>query len=378
MELTIKLDSLKDALGHVGGAVERQTPMEIISHILLEAKAGGGLTITGNDTYLEMSQELQEANVKKPGRATLLHAPFAHLVGRLPSGSEMTLTLDEATRRVHLRCGRVSAKQASLDPDQFPSSMGRETFPSNLTFSAKLFHKLIGSLSHAMSSDTSRHYLNGVYLESEESSSLLYAVATDGHRLGRYTVPLGDKNKPDHPKIIIPKKTVLLLGSMLAPAQDGQELAIGLSESRINFRLGTRTLCSTLVDGRYPDFRRVIPGDGKYKMTFNKEAFLNAVERVLAYTSQRAPGVRLQVRDSSLQVSSSSDEQGEAQDEFPVAFEGPQAEYTVGYNGRFVQELLKQLPSEEGSFYWDDPSVPVVVKDGQDASLIYVLMPMRL
>ncbi len=113
-------------------------------------------------------------------------------------------------------------------------------------------------------------------------------------------------------------------------------------------------------------------------MTFNRESFQNAVERVLAYTSQRAPGVRLQVRDSNLQVSSSSDEQGEAQDEFPVVFEGPQAEYTVGYNGRFVQELLKQLPSEEGSFYWDDPSVPVVVKDGQDGSLIYVLMPMRL
>ena len=254
MELTIKLDSLRDALGHVGGAVERQTPMEIISHILLEAKAGGGLTITGNDTYLEMSQELEEANVKKTRPGDAFARAFCGPGGKTPQRERN----DAHPRRDNAaRASSVRARQCETSPRwtriTFRPLWGARTFSVQSDVSSQIVSQTdrvalardefgyLASLSERRLSGVGR--IQPAALRGCDGWGIVWAAIR---------CRSGIKTSPTTRKSLFRKRTVLLLGSMLAAAHDGQELAVGLSESRINFRLGTRTLCSTLVDGRYP------------------------------------------------------------------------------------------------------------------------------
>ncbi|MEO0411424.1 MAG: DNA polymerase III subunit beta [Pseudomonadota bacterium] len=371
MKLAIERSALLRGLGHVQSVVERRNTIPILSNILLEAD-GNQLRLTATDLELSMVETLQ-ASVSQPGATTLQAVTFYEIVRKLPDGAQIELASEDATSMA-ISAGRSNFKLACLPREDFPVMTDGE-MPHQFSMGAETLKRLIDTTRFAMSTEETRHYLNGIYVHiaEEEGQRVLRAVSTDGHRLAKVDMatPPGAE---EIPSVIIPRKAV---GEIAKMADTGEEtIQIGLSEAKIRVSAGAATLTSKLIDASYPDYQRVIPKGNDRLLTVGRDEILAGVERVATLASDKTRAVKFHLDGNMLELLVSNPEAGSAKEELEVEFGGDPLE--VGFNSRYLTDILSQVGGDSIEIRFADANAPTLMRDPTDDGVLFVLMPMRV
>jgi DNA polymerase-3 subunit beta len=370
MKLTIERTHLLKALAHTQSIVERRQTIPILSNVLIEAK-DTNITIRATDNEIEIMEKIP-AGVEENGSVTVPAHKLYDIVKRLPEGSQIAMGVSTDTNQLMLVSGRAKFVLSILPADGFPT-MVQEDMPFSFTVSGTDLLGLINKTGFAVSVEETRYNLNGIYLhEKKDETPFLTAVATDGHRLAcaKIALPEGATGMPG---VIIPRKTIGEI-SKLAGETDAQ-IRISLSANQIRFHLNDIVLASRLIDGTYPEYEKVIPTSNDKVVEADASVLSGVIERV-SVVSEKSRGIKLMIKENLLQVSATAAEEGSAEDEMDAAYIG--TELDIGFNFRYLLDILSQIKGGTVRFNLSDSISPVILKDTADENALYVLMPMRV
>ncbi|HTZ70271.1 MAG TPA: DNA polymerase III subunit beta [Acetobacteraceae bacterium] len=374
MKLKADRATLLKALAHIQSVAEKRNTIPILANVLIQVR-DGRLSFTATDMEIAIVEEVA-ASTTRNGATTAPAATLYEIMRKLPESAEIELDHPGGDAQLTLRSGKYSTNLVVLPVEDFPS-MTAGQLPHHFHLSALILRGLIDRTRFAISTEETRYYLNGIYLHQTvvDGSRKLRAVATDGHRLARVEEDLPE-GAESIPGVIIPRKTVNELRKLLDEESGGVE--IGLSDTRIQFKLGTVTLTSKLIDGTFPEYERVIPKENDKILRVGKKDFSDAVARVSAISSERSRPVKLSLQRDVLTLSAASAEQGTASEELDgerVTYEAGPLE--IGFQARYLNDITDQI-SDAVEFRFADGSAPTIVQDASDSSALYVLMPMRV
>ena len=374
MKFKVDRATLLKALAHVQSVVERRNTIPILANVMIAVR-DGKLTLTATDMEIAIVEDVA-ADSARNGACTAPAATLYDIVRKLPDGALVELDCPGGDAPLALRAGRYSTSLVVLPTDDFPS-MTAGTLPHKFVLPAQTLRSLIDRTRFAISTEETRYYLNGIYIHQTESegAKVLRAVATDGHRLARVEEPLPE-GAGSMPGVIVPRKTVGELRKLLDEVQG--EVEVALSDTRIQFHVGTVTLTSKLIDGTFPEYERVIPRDNDKVLRVGRQDFAEAVARVAAISSERSRPVKMSLARDLLVLSASSPEQGTASEELDgdrVKYEAGPLE--IGFQARYLNDITDQI-TDVVEFRFSDGAAPTVVLDSKDNSALYVLMPMRV
>jgi DNA polymerase-3 subunit beta len=380
MKLTIERAALLKSLGHVQSVVERRATIPILSNVLMECEPapadGPGtetLRLSATDMDLAIDDEAP-AQVALPGAVTAPALMLYDIVRKLPEGSQVELELDGGSGRLALRAGRARFTLQTLPKEDFPV-MAAGDLPYRFALPAADLRVLIERTRFAISTEETRYYLNGIYLHAMEHDgvAVLRAVATDGHRLARVEMPLPE-GAAGMPGVIVPRKAVGELHKLIEEASE--PVAVGLSETKIQFTVRNLVLTSKLIDGTFPAYERVIPTDNDKVMEVDRASFAQAVDRVATISTEKSRAVKLRLQPGSLTLSATSPESGTATEELEIGYTADPIE--IGFNSRYLLDIAQQIEGDGAQFVMADGGSPTIVRDAADPSALYVLMPMRV
>ena len=372
MKLTIERAALLKSLGHVQSVVERRNTIPILSNVKLTA-ADGRLDLDATDMDLDIVAGVA-AEVSAPGSTTAPAHTLYEIVRKLPDGTQVELDATAGDGQLSLRAGRSRFSLTCLPTEDFPIMAGGDASHS-FSIAAGELRGLIDRTRFAISTEETRYYLNGIYLHStdRDGTSVLRAVATDGHRLASVECPL-PSGAAGMPGIIVPRKTIAELRKLIEDSSD--EVEVSLSDSKIRFTFDGAVLTSKLIDGTFPDYQRVIPEGNDKEMDVECRMFGDAVDRVSAISSEKSRAVKMKLADGILTLSASSPEHGSATEEIEVEFAGDEIE--IGFNSRYLLDIVQQVEGDAMRFVLADAASPTIIREVDDESALYVLMPMRV
>lgn len=374
MKLKVDRTILLKALAHIQSVAEKRNTIPILANVLIEVQ-DGQMTLTATDMEIAIVETIQAESLEN-GTVTAPASVLYEIVRKLPDSAIIELTHTSIDMPLSLRAGKYVTSLNVLDVEEFPS-MTSGDFPHNFQISTEVLRKLIEQTRFAISTEETRYYLNGIYfhITNSENENKLCAVATDGHRLAKVecTMPEGAENIPG---IIIPRKTIYEIYKLLEEAEEN--IQIMLSDTRIQLNFGSVTLTSKLIDGTFPEYERVIPKNNTKVLRVGKQDFATAVARVAAISMERSRPVKLSLDNNSLVLSASSVDQGNAKEEL----DGSQVQYEstpleIGFQARYLNDITDQIDNQV-EFILADNSAPTIVRDVDDPSALYVLMPMRV
>lgn len=368
MKLSIQRETLLKPLQLVVGVVERKQTLAILSNVLLNTK-DNILSITGTDLEVELVGETPldkatiESSLTVPGRKLM------DICKALPENAAIELYQEK--ERVILKSGRSRFTLTTLPALDFPNI---ETQEGTLTFSIpqqELRH-LFQRTAFAMAQQDVRYYLNGVLLEI--SSNHLCAVATDGHRLALNVADIEIEGS-HRLQIIIPRKGVTELMRLLDDSEDSVTITLSNNHIRIAGNFGTFT--SKLIDGRFPDYQRVIPTGGNKIILIDRDTLKSTLSRIAILSNEKFRGVRFELKRNLLRILTNNPEQEAAEDELSVEYQGEKME--IGFNVNYLLDILNVLKPGPVKFTFSDSNSSMLVEepDGNGES-IFVVMPMRL
>jgi DNA polymerase-3 subunit beta len=370
MQVAVDRAALLKAASRAIGVVERRATIPILQHLLLEA-SGASLSIRATDLDIEIVEALP-ARVLRDGTATLPAHTFHEIIRKLPDGSEINLTAEED--KMAVAAGRSKFTLSTLPREDFPMMASAE-FGRVFQIQSSTLRRLFDKTKFAISTEETRYYLNGVYfhIADDDGQSKLRAVATDGHRLARVDtdIPI---NAEGMAGVIVPRKTVSELRKLLE--NDDDLLNVAVSETKIRFSNGPMNLTSKVIDGTFPDYMRVIPSNNQLKMEVSPDRFSAAVDRVATVASERTRAVKMSLSHNRIVLSVDSQETGSATEELEASYTDPPLE--IGFNSRFLMDIASQIDSETAVFMLSDPNTPILVREGDDTSVIFVVMPLRV
>ncbi|MFT8585180.1 DNA polymerase III subunit beta [Acetobacter papayae] len=374
MKFSAERTTLLKALAHIQSVAEKRNTIPILANVLIQA-AQGQLSLKATDMEIEVVEHVP-ASVSREGATTAPAAVLYEIVRKLPDGVAVELDQNGEDGQLNLRAGRYATRLNVLGVDDFPS-MGAGDFPHSFNLASATLRGLIDRTRFAISTEETRYYLNGIYLHATdvEGEALLRAVATDGHRLARVQAPL-PAGASGIPGVIIPRKTVSELRKLLDEAPE--EIAVALSETRIQFTVGAVVLTSKLIDGTFPEYERVIPRNNNRVLRVGKKDFSDAVARVAAISQERSRPVKLALEPGLLTLSASSAEQGMAKEELDdnrISYTAEALE--IGFQARYLNDVTDQV-EKEVEFVFADSASPTIVRDVDSPAALYVLMPMRV
>lgn len=371
MKITIDRAALLRALNHVQSAVERRTTIPILSNVLMKAE-DGVLTLATTDMDLEINEAVA-ANVDKSGQTTAPAATLFDIVKKLPEDSSVVLELDASGNQMTVKAGRSNFRLACLPVADFPE-IGQGNLPASFAIPANELRNLIDRTKFAMSTEETRYYLNGIYLHAADNDGVevLRAVATDGHRLARFEMPLPD-GAAGMPGIIIPRKTVAELRKLVEEA--GDAIQVSLSETKIRFQFDHIVLTSKLIDGTFPDYQRVIPKGNDKIVEVNPKAFSRAIDRVSTISDGKSRAVKISLNGKTMTLSANSPESGSATEDLEI---NGNDNMEIGFNARYLLDITQQIEGDGCRLTLADSSSPTIIQDAGDASALYVLMPLRV
>ncbi|WP_428374890.1 DNA polymerase III subunit beta [Lichenicoccus sp.] len=382
MKLKADRATLLKALAHIQSVAEKRNTIPILANVLIVVK-DGRLSLTATDMEIAVVEQIAPSSVRdgavRDGATTAPAAVLYEIVRKLPDGAEIELDHSGGDAPLALRAGRYATSLNVLAVDDFPS-MTTGSLPHAFSIPAPVLRGLIDRTRFAISTEETRYYLNGIYLHVAEAAAgeaarMLRAVATDGHRLARVQteLPAGAAGMPG---VIVPRKTINELRKLLDEAADDVEVA--LSETRIQFTVGSVMLTSKLIDGTFPEYERVIPRDNDKILRVGKKDFSDAVARVAAISQERSRPVKLSIDRNLLVLSAASPDQGTAKEELDegrVSYDSTPLE--IGFQARYLNDITDQI-DKDVEFAFSDSAAPTVVRDVDSPSALYVLMPMRV
>jgi DNA polymerase-3 subunit beta len=306
-----------------------------------------------------------DAQIDKPGSTTLPARRLANIVRELPA-AEVQIEID-AKNVASIRCGQSFFKILGLPEEEFPplpKFEGAKTF----TIHQQALRDALKKTSYAISTDETRYVLNGILFSFKENK--LTMVATDGRRLALVDLEV-EFPRSQEVDIIVPTKCVTELGRLLGEEGD---VKMSVGENQIAFEVGGSLLVSKLIEGNYPNYRQVIPGEAKERITLERETFLNAVHRVSLLSSEKSNSVKLVFSKNNIEIAANTPDVGEAHESLAVAYKG--REFSIAFNPEFLQAPLRALPNDEIFLDLIDEMSPGVIKI--QTPFLYVLMPMRI
>jgi DNA polymerase-3 subunit beta len=370
MKATIERATLLRSLAHVQSVVERRNTIPILSNVLLEASAEGGIRLMATDLDLQIVETV-EAAVDQPGATTVSAHTLFDICRKLPEGSQVQLSAAEG--KMAINAGRARFNLQTLPRDDFPIIAEGE-LPTRFELPAATLRQIIDKTRFAISTEETRYYLNGIFLHvSDEAQPVLKAAATDGHRLARVTVPRpeGAEGMPD---VIVPRKCVAELRKLLEEV-DGT-VGVTLSNTKIRFDLGAAILTSKLIDGTFPDYSRVIPTGNDRLLKLDPKSFMDGVDRVATIASEKTRAVKMAVDRDKITLSVTSPENGTASEEVPGDYSAQPFE--IGFNARYLMDILHQIDGDLVEVHLADAAAPTLIRENDTAPALYVLMPMRV
>ena len=372
MKVTIERSALLSSLGHVQSVVERRNTIPILSNVRLDADSGGKIKLTATDMDLAVVDTVL-AKVEQQGGVTAPAHMLYDIARKLPDGAEVRISTKGSSEKLTLESGRFSMSLSCLPIEDFPV-MADGDLPYNFSATAKDIKRLFLKTRFAISQEETRHYLNGIYLHSSKADKVaLRAVATDGHRLACIDAN-PPKNSEDIPGIIVPRKVV---GEVLKLLEEtDSEVQISLSETKVRFSIGSVTLTSKLIDGAFPDYARVIPAGNNEVLSVDRKALSKAVDLVSTVSTEKSRAIKLGLRNSKIIISAVGPDAGSAEEVVDAKFSGD--DFDIGFNARYVLDIADQIEGGSIEFVLADSASPTLVRDPEDESAVFVIMPMRV
>ncbi|MCC6598699.1 MAG: DNA polymerase III subunit beta [Alphaproteobacteria bacterium] len=371
MKLSIERAALLRSLNHVQSVVERRNTIPILSNVLMKADKGV-LTLSTTDMDLEINEAVA-ANVTTAGATTAPAHTLHDIIRKFPDGSDVEISLNSEGTQMSVKAGRSQFKLSCLPVSDFPE-IASGSLPSAFTIPASDLRALIDRTKFAMSTEETRYYLNGIYLHEAENEGVrvLRAVATDGHRLARFEMPLPE-GAAGMPGIIIPRKAIGELRKLADEAAD--TIGISLSETKIRFKFDHIILTSKLIDGTFPDYQRVIPQGNDKIVEVDPKIFTGAIDRVSTISDGKSRAVKIALNGKQMTISASSPEAGSATEELEV---NGDSEMEIGFNAKYLLDITSQIEGEGCRLTLADAASPTIIQDNSDPSALYVLMPLRV
>jgi len=366
--LKTKREALLEPLQAVAGIIERRHTLPILSNVLL-SRTDTHIEFVATDIEIEITTSM---TIEGPGEAKKITVGARKLVDilrALPEGAEVQLVLQD--RRLQVKSGKSRFNLQTLSAEDFPRLALAEASTTSFTVPQKLLRALIGLVQYAMAQQDIRYYLNGLLMVIEDDQ--LKLVATDGHRLAYASRKVGGKNLARQ-EVILPRKTIIELSKLLDDSDD--PVAVDLSAAQARFKFGNVVLVSKLVDGKFPDYGRVIPQAQPKKLKLDRIALLQALQRAAILTSDKFRGVRWVLGDGSLKISCSNTEQEEAQEELDVPYKGETLD--IGFNVGYLVDVLNNLDVAEIECGLGDANSSALFTLPERSDFKYVVMPMRI
>ncbi|MDP5344499.1 MAG: DNA polymerase III subunit beta [Paracoccaceae bacterium] len=372
MKISIERGTLLKAVAQAQSVVERRNTIPILANVLIEAE-GDSVSFRATDLDIEVVDRVS-AHVERAGATTVSAVMLHEIVRKLPDGGLVQLIDDGVSGRLNVQCGRSSFALATLPREDFPV-MASSEYASNFSAPAGVLRRLFDKSKFAISTEETRYYLNGVYMHvaTGEDGPVLRCVATDGHRLARIDAPLPD-GAADMPGVIVPRKTVGELRKLLD--DDSATIAVSVSETKVRFATAEITLISKVIDGTFPDYTRVIPMGNSRRLEVDAAEFAKAVDRVATISSERSRAVKLVLEEDRMVLSVNAPESGHAEEELAVAYGDEHLE--IGFNAKYLLEIASQVDRENAVFMFNTSADPTLMREGNDTSAVYVVMPMRV
>ena len=365
MKLTAEREKLLAPLQAVIGVVERRQTMPVLANVLLGATQGR-LSVTATDLEVELVAST-ELSVQQTGDITVPGRKFLDILRALPE--KVTVTITAEGDKAIVKAGRSRFTLATLPAAEFPIIED-----INSQQSVQILHKelsrLLEKTHFSMAQQDVRYYLNGMLLEIDGQS--LRAVATDGHRLALSEATLESKAKSSQ-QVIVPRKGVLELQRVLTP-EGTASVAIG--SNHVRAQIGDVRFTSKLIDGRFPEYSRVIPSAPPAAVRADRDVLRQALQRTAILSNEKYRGIRINMRKNAMTVQAHNPEQEEAEEEIEVTYEG--ADLEVGFNVNYLLDALSAIDGQDVEIGLTDSNSSCLIRSPGNATSRYVVMPMRL
>ncbi|CAN5274095.1 DNA polymerase III subunit beta [soil metagenome] len=367
MQFTISQGEFLEALSSVANIVPSRTPLPIIGNLLLVAE-GDRIALSATD--LDLSVTIRTAaGVEKEGRVTLPAKKLTDMVRVLPAS---LVRVKGEGEHVTVECESSRFRVQGLPAEDFPSFPALD-FEGGWTVPANIVARLAEHTSFAASTEDTRPILNGVLWEIGQDR--MQMVATNGHRLAQYSVPVTNGGKRKAKSVIMPPKALAQIGRIFAP---DDELEVATDEKQIGFRGNRGVVFSRLIEGPYPNYEQVIPRDNDKRARVDKERLTGALRRMVVMASDQTHRVRLALDDDTLRFHVSTPDVGEGSDQMPVTFEGDSID--IGFNANYLLEVLRYVDSDEVEITLKAPERAAILRptDAEGEAFLCLVMPLRL
>ncbi|WP_296584270.1 DNA polymerase III subunit beta [Xanthobacter sp.] len=373
MILTLERDAFLAALERLAKVVEKRTTIPILANVKMVARKGG-IELRGSDLDMEIATTIA-GEIEAAGEATFPHAIARDYARKLPAGAKVALKL--AGDRLAISSGRSRVSVPVLPAEDFPNFAAAAGDFHLVEIPASDLLTLLDRVSFCISTEETRYYLNGIYLHvvtAEDGALRLRGVATDGHRLGMHdaevpALPAG------MPGVIVPRKAVEEMARLLKPLGEGK-VSLAVRATTLVLVAGITTMSTKLVDGTFPDYERVVPRGNPHMARLAADELASAVDRVAAVCSDKSRAVRFHLEAGKLTLSVNNPETGEASDELEAEYGA--APLTIGFNGRYVLDMLGAQQGKAVAMAFADPGSPCLITPEGASGSLFVIMPMRV
>jgi len=366
MQIKINREVLLKPLINVTGIVERRHTLPILSNLLVEGK-NNNIQLTATDLEMQISLNVESA-LDQDFSTTVSAKKFLDICRSLPEASDIDMVSKDS--RMTVKAGKSRFNLQTLPAADYPvmTKVAGETVKINI--SQVEFKRLLKQVEFAMAQQDIRYYLNGLLLEVNENK--LNLVGTDGHRLSFTSATLNESYEKT--EVILPRKTVIELIKLL---DDNDEMVtIEIANGQVNFAFGEISLISKVIDGKFPDYNRVIPSEHSNMFTVDRVAILTAMQRASILSNEKYRGIRMVLSEDNIKLISTNTEQEEAEEELEIDYKKEALD--IGFNVTYLIDVLNNTQQENINFSFADESSSCLITVPEDDDYKYVVMPMRI
>ena len=371
MQFVVKRDILLKSLNFVQGVVEKKNTLPILSNVLLQLKYKK-LSIVATDLDIIFYDEISDVKILKEGSTTTSAAILYDILRKISSNSDLNFDL-KSENKLSLKSENADFNLLCLPTDNFPS-FADEFESQEINLNNNRFLKLLNKTRISISNDDTRHYLNGIFLHLTEAHgrNFLTGVATDSHRLSSSSLEI--EKTDGFSSLILPRKTVFQLCSLLAETSD--QLTMQASENKIKFTIGNIKLISKVIDGKFPDYKKVVPTSNDKTLIVSSKDFINSIERVTSVSLDRKEGVKLVMNKDYVQLSVNSANSGEGNEKIKAEFTSENL--NISFNSKYLIDIISEVEDKNLKMNLKNSVSPVLIEDVSVKNSYYVIMPMKI
>ncbi|MGH1361295.1 MAG: DNA polymerase III subunit beta [Burkholderiaceae bacterium] len=363
-------EAILKPLQTVAGIVERRHTLPILANVLLRKK-GSQVSMVATDVEIQIETSAQIGAGSDDVEITISARKLLDILRALPDLGDKEVSLSLSNRKATLSAGKSRFSLQTLAADDFPSVTPSETWAASLKLPQKTLRHIFHMVHFAMAQQDIRYYLNGLLFITEGDT--VRVVATDGHRLAlcETTIEGANLSRQD---VIIPRKTVLELQRLLGDNDD--EVAIDIANNQIRFEFGQVTMLSKLVEGKFPDYQRVVPTGYTNQLEIGRASLAGSLTRASILTSEKFKGIRMSLSDEGVKLQITNSDQEEAHEELEANYYGETIE--IGFNVTYLQDVLSNLKTDKVLIGFGDSNSSALLTVADEPGFSYVVMPMRI